>query len=308
MGNAKGRKRPNGNGVHVLRREDGATVFAPAAHISRCPGARMRQRKSDGATFAVACQQWGCGVCGPRKASALQQRTARELIRAFNRGDEVRLVTLTYATMAHRVDPSTGAMEPAVAYSHVQETLGRWRAGARKLAKQLGRPVPRLRYLAVLEFGSAGRRAQWHLICVTDQPTSRAWWATDGLLGRAWRRGFVHARRAEPTGFVRDPSGDAGRLASYLCKYLNKELNAGVKGDALRQEVSRGTLKRRVWASTGWGAPPTPAQRAAEILLLGQRAGDFTPAARFCAAVAGGLKPGWAYTSDGDDMTTPIEG
>lgn len=112
-------------------------------------------------------------------------------------------VTLTYnnENLPVGVDECTGELLSYVCKRDVQLFL-------KRLRKNGGKLMEKMRYFAVSEYGSKYNRAHYHLIIIAPNLTSAA--DLDKLVVKSWDLGFSKTRFATHKQF------------KYVCKYMNK--------------------------------------------------------------------------------------
>lgn len=112
---------------------------------------------------------------------------------------------------------------PSIA-SVVSEDIRRWR---QNVSHAMGAPVT---FLAVPEFGGEGGRIHYHVLVHGDVPSR--------LVRKAWKQGQTHVKNIK-----------SDRMASYVTKYIGKDLGAASSGMRVRASHGYGRSAQRKLAA-----------------------------------------------------------
>lgn len=191
----------------------------------RCPNSRRYARflveGKDGRTkiqfVYLRCKQWSCPYCARVNAQVLYVKVKRgvegcleaERRDGFRDDYSVKFLTLTLPGREWRAETAREDAESIIKHSF------------KKVISQLRRKLGHIEYVWVMEFQRDGF-AHLHVVLVGQAIAPPE---VKGLIEKLWRE-------QQGMGFIKfnTVKGGARGIASYVSKYITKELATGVKG------------------------------------------------------------------------------
>ncbi len=201
---------------------------------------------NEAGVYPLRCKRWDCPECGPRKA----RRVIARVDAGMKLPGTVRFLTLT--------SPAGETAEASY-----ERFPGRWKRMHQRIVRRFGR----FEYVGVVE---PQKRGAAHVHVVYRGAFISQRWLSRAAAGSGFGR-IADIRRRHP------------RLASYLAKYLTKQLAAGsVRLDERGRPVRAGAVPkyfRRVRWSRGWCAWTAPVPKHAWQVWRIARVGQLHAAA-----------------------------